>query len=497
MMSRWTDGLSRIGWAVLIAISLTWPAPACRAELSDAVQIVNIRNKFDLKFDQMIERRIIRVLVTYNKTNFSLSAASPIGATYDAFKEFEKTLNQKLRKQKKYKNKNLEVHVIFIPVSRDQLLPLLNEGIGDIAAANLTITPERRALVAFTNPLLSNVKEVVVTGPESEPIESLDDLSGREVFVTESTSYQYSLGKLNNKLVAAGKAPVKIKLTPGHMESEDLLEMVNAGLLPITVVDNHIGGLWARLFKNIKLHPNLALRSGGRIAWAVRKGDPKLLAELNAFIETRKKGTLYGNIIFNRYFKNTKMISNSLSPEDIWRFQEATELFKKYSGQYGFDWLMIAALAYQESRIDQSVRSPAGAIGVMQILPSTAADPIVGIPEIEITDKNIHAGVKYLHHLYNAYFKDLNMDLINRIMFTFASYNAGPNKVMQLRKRAEEMGLDPNIWFRNVEIAAAQVIGRETVKYVSNIYKYYMAYRLISQRMADRRQAVQEIKGKK
>ena len=190
-----------------------------------------------------------------------------------------------------------------------------------------------------------------------------------------------------------------------------------------------------------------------------------------------------GNILFKRYLKSTKWVQNSLSDEEMQRFKEAIQFFKKYAEMYDFDWLVVAALAYQESRIDQSRRSQAGAIGVMQLLPSTATDRNVGIQNIEEIENNIHAGVKYLRFIVDRYYAKEPMDRLNKGLFAFASYNAGPAKVAKLRKEAREMGLDPNVWFRNVEIVAAKRIGRETVQYVSNIYKYYVAYRLIADQL--------------
>ncbi len=191
-----------------------------------------------------------------------------------------------------------------------------------------------------------------------------------------------------------------------------------------------------------------------------------------------------GNILFKRYLKSTKWVRNSLSDKEFQRFKKAVQFFKKYAEMYDFDWLVVAAMAYQESRIDQSKRSPAGAIGVMQLLPSTAADPNVGIQNIEKIENNIHAGVKYLRFMIDRYYAKEQMDRLNKLLFAFASYNAGPAKVAKFRKEAGEMGLNPNVWFRNVEIVAAKRIGRETVQYVSNIYKYYVAYRLIVDKRA-------------
>ena len=148
---------------------------------------------------------------------------------------------------------------------------------------------------------------------------------------------------------------------------------------------------------------------------------------------------------------------------------------------------MLGAMAYQESRLDHSMRSPRGAIGIMQILPSTAADPNVNIADITKLENNIHAGTKYLEFLRSRYFTDPDIDMLNRILFSFAAYNAGPARVAELRKEAEASKLDPNVWFDNVEIIAAKRIGRETVQYTSNIYKYYIAYSLIHDQLTAKR----------
>ncbi len=434
--------------------------------------------------DQMIKRRVIRVLVTYNKTNFFLDGVTTRGATYEMMMAFEKDLNRRL------KRRHLRIHVLFIPVARDQLLPYLKEGRGDIAAASLTITPQREKEVDFTAPVAGGVKELVVTGPGAPPLQDLDDLSGKEVWLRRSSSYYQSVAKLNQKLKAAGKAPVKVKAVSEFLETEDILEMVNAGLYKITVADDYLANLWKQVFPKLQVHRNLVLRRDGQIAWAIRKNSPQLKKALNRFIKKNKKGTLLGNILLKRYFKSTKFVKNALAPDAMKRFRRTIEFFRKYAGQYGFDWLMITALAYQESGLDQSKRSPMGAIGVMQLLPRTAAGPPVHIPDIQKLDRNIHAGVKYLRWIYDRYFRKAPMDELDKVLFTFASYNAGPARVAGLRAKAKKMGLDPNRWFRNVEVAAAKYIGRETVQYVSNIFKYYLAYSQIMAQQNERQKVM-------
>jgi membrane-bound lytic murein transglycosylase MltF len=298
--------------------------------------------------------------------------------------------------------------------------------------------------------------------------------------------------KLNKAFDRAGKVPMKLVMADELFEDEDLLEMMNANLIQMIPIDSHKAGFWVQIFKGLTVHPEIKLRTGGQIAWAIRKNSSELKKIIDRFMRAHKKGTQIGNILFRRYLENTKWVRNSLNEKEFQRFKEAVGYFNLYADQYDFDWLLIAALAYQESRIDQNKRSRQGAIGIMQLLPSTAADPNVGIPDIEKMESNIHAGTKYLRFIYSRYFEKESMSKKNKMLFTFASYNAGPAKVRRLRSEAKKMGLDPNIWFRNVEIVAARRIGRETVQYVSNIYKYYTAYRLIINKLDLKREVKKE-----
>jgi membrane-bound lytic murein transglycosylase MltF len=429
--------------------------------------------KFTGDFGEMAKARVVRALVPYSKTFYFLDRGTAKGASHDLLKEFEKALN------KKQKNKHLKTHVLIIPTARDKLLTNLQAGLGDLAVGNLTITKGRQQQVDFSDPFLSGVDEIVVTGDNAAKLMSVSDLSGKTIHVRKSSSYYESLRSLNAKLSKENKDVIILIPADENLEDEDLLEMVNGGLISMVVVDSHKAAFWGQIFKDIKIHSDIKVNSGGSIAWAMRKNSPQLKKVVNSFVKKNKKGTLMGNVLFKRYLQNTKYVKNALSDAEIKRFNQTIEIFKKYSKDYGFDWLMIAALSYQESGIDQTKKSHVGAIGAMQVLPSTARDKNVNIPGIDKIDGNIHAGTKYLRFMMDRYFADEKMDTVNKGLFSFASYNAGPAKVAKLRAEAAKMGLDPNIWFRNVEIVAAKRIGRETVQYVSNIYKYYVAYKLI------------------
>jgi membrane-bound lytic murein transglycosylase MltF len=351
------------------------------------------------------------------------------------------------------------------------------DGKVDVVLMPLTVTPERQQLVDFTNPTRTGVDEVVVTGPGAPPIASVDDLAGQEVFVRKTSSYYPSLLALNERLGAAGKPPVAIRAAPENLETEDLLEMVNAGLIRITVVDNYLAEFWKQVFPDLTVHDTVAVRTGGTLAVAIRKNSPQLAAGLNAIIDKYGLGTVFGNMMQKRYLQSTKYVRNATSEAERRKFLELVELFEKYGDQYQLDYLLMAAQGFQESGLDQGVKSPVGAIGVMQVMPATGQELQVG--DIRQLDSNIHAGVKYVRFIIDEYYKDEPMDDLDKGLFAFASYNAGPGRIRQLRREAEKRGLDPNVWFGNVEQIASERIGRETVTYVSNIYKYYVAYRLL------------------
>ncbi len=425
-------------------------------------------------FDGMVERRLIRALVVPSQTFYFLDGAEQKGISYEALKEFEKLVNERLD------TGHLPVYLVIIPVRRDQIISGLVNGIGDLALSNLTITQNRLEQVDFSDPIFSGVDQVLVTGPVAPPVSSLEDLAGQTIYLRPSTSYYEHMERLNLSLRSLGRPEIDLQPAPEYLESEDFLELVNSGAIPWTIVDSHIAEFWAQIFENITVHPDIVIDSDGDIGWAFRKDSPQLAAVVNEFAEGHKKGTLFGNILFNRYLKNTKHVLNPAAEEELQRFEATVEIFRQYGDMYDFDSLMVAAQGYQESRLDQSVRSSAGAIGIMQLLPSTATDPNVGIPDIHEVESNIHAGVKYLRFIRDRYFSDPEMDEANQAFFSFAAYNAGPRRVAQLRAKAEEAGLDPNVWFGSVEIIAAQVIGRETVQYVSNIAKYYLAYSAVA-----------------
>ena len=469
--------------SLLVALSFAAATVAAQAPTEKGrlgLALGEITKPWTGDLDGMVERRMIRVLTTYSRTQYFIDRGTPRGTAYDQGKLLEDALN------KKFGNDRLMLRVQFVPMSRNELLPALLEGKGDIVMADLTVTPERLNIVDFTDPWIAGVDEIVVTSPKTEVISTVDDLSGKEVFVRESSSYYQSLVKLNARLASEGKPAVKLTPAPEELEDEDLMEMANAGLVNIVVVDNHKAWFWQRVWPALKIYPTVALRTGGEIAWAIRKDSPKLKAALNGFLATNGRDSLNARMIFRRYLLNTQYVKGAAADAAQKRFLALVALFRKYGAQYNMDWMLMAAQGYQESRLDQNAKSHVGAIGVMQVMPATGKDLNVG--DITKVEPNINAGVKFIRTMVDRNFANEPMDDLNKMLFAFASYNAGPARIRGLRREAASRGLDANLWFDNVERVASERIGRETVTYVSNIYKYYVAYLLIQGEYIQRRE---------
>jgi membrane-bound lytic murein transglycosylase MltF len=471
------DSCSRAVLLVAVAAALLacGPDPADREPGEDTLHEVAepLLGSWSGDLDGMLERRQVRALVPYSRTFYFLDErGSQRGLSHAFMEAFEEFINARME------TGLLRVQVVYVPVTRDRLVPWLLAGRGDVIAANLTVTEARGEALLFTTPLASGIREVLVSGPSAAPIERLEQLSGRTVFVRRASSFFESLESLNRDFAANGLPPIRFEEAPAHFEVGDVLEMVNAGAVEHAVADDYLADFWARVLPDIEVHEDVVLREGADIAFAVRPDSPGLRALLDEFLVTHRAGTLFGNVTFERFLQDTRWVLADKGGEDLTRFERMARHFQRYGEQYDLDWLLLIAQGYQESRLDQAARSPSGAIGVMQVLPATGREMDVG--DITILENNIHAGVRYLRWMIDRYYADEAMTETDRLLFALASYNAGPRRVRALRNEAQGLGLDPNVWFDNVEYVAAQRIGRETVEYVGNIYKYHIAFRLIA-----------------
>ncbi len=446
------------------------------------IALVNQQHADDL--DGMIKRRQIRAVVVWNRTDYFIEKGRQYGMAYEAAHAFEAWINRR------YQRKLRRIHVMIVPASRGELIDMLMQGRADIAITGLTITPERAQQIDFSLPIHDGVGEVVVSRRASPLLQDRNSLAGQTFFVRESSSYRASLNALTGGFVLAGRAPITVRHADEHLEDEDILELVNAGIIEHTVVDDYKARLWAPLLPDIRIEP-VTVRDGATLAWGLRKGTPKLQAAVNDFVRGHRIGTEFGNVLVKRYYGNNRWLRAPLSQQEVARFDAVVDIFNKYAAQYRFDPLLVTAQGFQESGLDQRARSAEGAVGIMQLLPRTGRAMQVG--DIRQTDANIHAGLKYLRALADDYFSAPNIDAWNRTLLAFAAYNAGPGNIRKMQRLAAARGLHSGKWFDNVERVTGERIGGEPVKYVANIAKYYIAYKMLAEQRAARESARQQI----
>ena len=301
---------------------------------------------------EMKKRHEIRVLVVPSHSGFFYDRGIPHGIFYEAFDEFQRFANQKLR------TGNLKINVTFIPVRLEQLEAALLEGVGDVVGYGVIVTPEREKLVLFTNPIDSDVKQVLVTGPKAPAITKLEELSGKEVYVNPLTVYYENLQRLSKEFQKAGKPPIVVKAADPNLTDEDLLEMVNAGLIPATVTINLRAQFWSKILPHLTLHPDMVLKEEGQLAFATRKDSPELRQLLDEFVQGHQLGTSFGNTLLRRYLQKTKWVQDATSPDEMRKFQEYVHYFQKYAAEYDFDYLMLVAQGYEESGWIKTARIP-------------------------------------------------------------------------------------------------------------------------------------------
>jgi membrane-bound lytic murein transglycosylase MltF len=478
---------------IAVALSISFSAGVFAAEVATPVAPIQLVTQINGErwtgdLDAIAKRRLLRILVVPSALGFYFNGSEMQGLMFELAQDFEQDLNKKL------KTGNLPINVVFIPVAREEMLSKLADVYADLAG---TIAErDQAAQVDYTEPLIPDAKGVVVTGPASPAISRLEDLSGQEIYVQQNTAIWDKLVELDEQFRKAGKAPFELVPADHDLLEDDLAQAVNAGLIPATVMWDKIADAWSKVLPHLSVHHDVVLGEAP-LCWAVQRNTPQLKAALNDFIESHRLGTLYGNTILHRYLQETKWVEDATARKDLKRFNEMVKLFQKYGDEYSYPYLMLAAQAYQESRLNQRLRSRAGAVGVMQIKPSSAAQSPINIRDVYKLDRNIEAGAKFMHFIETQYFARESLDDVTKSLFATASYNAGAEKVRTLRQEAAEHGYNPNLWFNNVEIIASVEIGRETVQYVSNIYKYYLAYKIVTERQAESAQVEQKMEVKK
>jgi ABC-type amino acid transport substrate-binding protein len=391
-------------------------------------------------FDGMVERRVLRVLTPYGGYQFFYDAGRPRGATYEMLSRLEAYINEQLDRR------HVRIYVVPIPVSRDQLIPGLVNGVGDLVATDLTVTPERRELVTFTRPLLTNIREVVVLGPTAPDIGTLDDLAGKEIFVRPTSSYAEHLREVSDNFAARGLAPPVVVPADEILEAEGLLDLLQGGVAGITIMDDYKAEFWASVMSSIDVRNDLVIAEGGSIAWAHRKEDTGLAALLDDFLRQYGKGSAFGNDVYRRYLKRPERVRCAGSPEAYAGILPIVNLLRRFGEEYAIDWLRLAAQGYQEAArpaLSASCRSnlPRRQTGMLASMMSPRRKTIFTPAQNTCASSRIDTLAT------------------PRLMISIAGCLAWPLIMPGLQRFARR-------------------IGRETVAYVSNIYRYFLGYRL-------------------
>ena len=414
------------------------------------------------------QKGVLRVLTRNNPATYFLWRGELLGFEYELARHFAERYN-------------LRVEMV-VPPSRDDLIPWLLEGKGDVIAASMTISTQREAQgVVFSKPYFK-ASEILV-GRAKEPegrLKRPEDLAARTVVVRRSSSYWQTIESLKKQGL-----PMILKAAPEEFETEEIIAHVATGEYDLTVADSHLLDIELTWREDIRaMFPVTDPEPHG---WAVRATNPVLREAINQYLKKEYRGLFY-NITLKKYFKNARIIrthvesrasrTGSLSPYD--------DLVQQYAERYGFDWRLIVAQMYQESRFDPDARSWAGAVGLMQVLPRTAKS--LGFSAVRSPQEGIHVGVKYLNWVRDRFEPELPVE--DRMWFTLAAYNAGYGHVMDARRLARKLDLNPNRWFAHVEKAMRLLSrrkyarqarhgycrGSEPVKYVRKIKERYEAY---------------------
>jgi membrane-bound lytic murein transglycosylase F len=418
------------------------------------------------------KRKTVRILTRNNAASYFLWRGQLLGFEYELAKEFAR-------------QNGVRLEVVVAP-SHNALIPMLREGKGDVIAALMSPTEQRRKLgVVFSRPYLY-ASEMVVARSSEKVFNGVEHLKGRTLVVRPSSAYWQTLQDIR-----AQGIKFTLMKAPEDMETEEIIDKVANGEYDLTVADStllEIELTWRDDIKGV-----LTLTDPQPCAWAVRTNNPKLLKAINKYFKKEYHGLFY-NITYKKYFNSPHAVlkhrehrydidtGGQLSPYDT--------IVKKYAEKYGFDWRLLVSQMYQESRFDPTRKSWAGAVGLMQVMPRTAKE--VGFTEIKDLETGIHAGVKYLDWVRDRFSEEL--PVVERMWFSLASYNAGPGHVHDARRLARQKGWNPDRWFNNVERAMlllskrkyakmarfGYVRGREPVNYVRDIRDRFHAYTRLS-----------------
>ncbi len=428
--------------------------------------------------DGILERGQLRVLIPFSRTFFFQEKGKDLGLSTEILKLYEQFLNDQVVLGDK------KMELIFLPTPQERLLDDLLAGKGDVIAADIAPQLTQKQGVKIISPVALEIQEILVTGSNASQFKSIFNLSGQQITVRESSSYAASLQKLNNTLTSIGRKPVKIQFAAPFLQDEDLLEMTGIGLLPMTVIDNHVGEFWSNVLHGVTLHKKIALRTAKELTWLIRADNLLLEESIRYFKENNYLPQDGHQGLTDYYRKKGEGLKNNLELAALERYQSTLPLFEKYGKKYRFPPLLLAALAFQRSGLNPAFDKN-GAVGVMGLDPSAPLQEglEINLKKIRKTAYNIHAAARHLRFLADHYFASPKLGTLDRNLMAFAAYTASPEQIIAARKKAALAGFNPDLWFNHTETALLSdelEENKNIARSVRNIYKYSKIYEYLS-----------------
>ncbi|BAN49043.1 transglycosylase SLT domain-containing protein [Metapseudomonas resinovorans] len=409
---------------------------------------------------------VLKVLVNQSRNSSGEVKGQSVGIEYHRIRAFEQYLNRNARDGR-------EIKLKIIPMPKDRLLAALQRGEGDLVAPGELVGHGVGANVSASAPLRKDVPIVLVSRQGQRRYQRLEQLSGRSIALPVGSAAGDALRQVNERLAARKLAPIVIEWVDSTLAVEDVLEMVQAGIYPLTAVEQPIAERWVKVMPKLRLDKHLVLDRQGDMTWFVRRNAPTLRASVDRFLAEYRTPSDQ-DAAFQRIYRRVYKLHNPLARTERQRLERVRPVLQRYADQHDFDWLNLAALAYKESSLNPAARGASGATGLMQITPGAARS--VGVGNIQKLENNVQASAKYLAKLRRSFFASARLEERERMAFVLAAYNLGPQRVQGMRAEARRRGLDPNRWFFQVERIAAEQIGMGVVSYVNSVNKYYLAF---------------------